>query len=218
MGQYGSRSSVETRVIFQHAVTEDACPKTDACSTPTSVVHFQKRVTLPASCTYHPSARAPEKVVPHSWPPSHRDAGGLVYVMDNPTGGVWVKPKEIWTRTWQEIKLFFSKIPLNWSEESVEMWLDAFCGPHLASSEQQVPFLRVCSAHPLCSVRRENWRADWADHYNWSIGTLWNIHRSRVRLRRTRWASHSEHRTTTLFSELCWIYDNMSTYVWLSKT
>lgn len=99
MGQYGSRSSVETRVIFQHAVTEDTCPKTDACSMPTSVVHFQKRVTPPASCAYHPPARALEKAVPHSWPPSHRDAGGLVYVMDNPTGGVWVKPKGIWTRT-----------------------------------------------------------------------------------------------------------------------
>lgn len=98
MGQQGSKSSIEARVIFQRVGAADMCPKTDAFSTPASVVHIQKKVGSQPACL-HSSARTLEKSAPHSWPQSRCDTGGLVYVMDNPTGGVWVKPGETWTRS-----------------------------------------------------------------------------------------------------------------------
>lgn len=98
MGQHGSKSSIEARVIFQRAGAVDMYQKTDACATPASVVRIQKKVTTQAVCLHSPQW-APEKSTPHSWQQSRRDTG-LVYVMDNPTGGVWVKPEEKWGRSW----------------------------------------------------------------------------------------------------------------------
>ncbi|KAF6726007.1 hypothetical protein FQA47_005466 [Oryzias melastigma] len=93
MGQHGSKPSFEARVIFQRS------EETDSCSSPAPVVRIQKKASTPTAC-FCPSARVPEKSSPHSsWPQSRRDAGALVYVMDNPTGGVWVKPREKWTRS-----------------------------------------------------------------------------------------------------------------------
>ncbi len=98
MGQQGSKSAIEARVIFQRVGGVDMCQKTDACCTPASVVRIQKRVTNQTACL-HSSNRSVEKSAAHSWPQSRSDSGGLVYVMDNPTGGVWVKPEEKWTRS-----------------------------------------------------------------------------------------------------------------------
>ena len=98
MGQHGSKSSIEARVVFQRLSSEDVSGKTDTCSTPGPVVRIQKRVISPGTCL-HPPSRAMEKPAPHSWPQSRRDTEGLVYVMDDPTGGVWVKPREQWTRS-----------------------------------------------------------------------------------------------------------------------
>lgn len=97
MGQQGSKSSIEARVIFQRVGAVDACQKTDACSTPASVVRIQKKVA--GQACLHSSPRPLEKSSPHTWPQSRGDTGGLVYVMDNPTGGVWMKPGENWTRS-----------------------------------------------------------------------------------------------------------------------
>lgn len=99
MGQQGSKSSIEARVIFHSVGTVDMYQRIDACCTPSSVVHIQKKVTSQPACLQS-SPRAIEKSTPHSWTQSRCDAGGLVYVMDNPTGGVWVKPGENWLRSW----------------------------------------------------------------------------------------------------------------------
>lgn len=98
MGQYGSKSSVEARVIFQRCCPDDMSLKEDPYSSPSSVVHIQRKVPSPATCI-RPNARTAEKSSPQSRPLSRRDTDGLVYVMDNPTGGVWVKPREKWTRS-----------------------------------------------------------------------------------------------------------------------
>ncbi|KAM7400681.1 hypothetical protein PAMA_005061 [Pampus argenteus] len=98
MGQRGSKSSIEARVVFQRFGTADMFEKVDACCTPASVVRIQKKVTRQPACL-HSDDRVPQKAATHSWPPSRGDTGGLVYVMDNPTGGVWVKPREKWTRS-----------------------------------------------------------------------------------------------------------------------
>lgn len=102
MGQHGSKSSIESRAIFQSDGAADMYQKADTCSTPGSVVRFQKRVTN------HSSPRTREKSELDSWPLSRRDTGGLVYVMDNPTGGVWVKPEEKWSRSW------YKKLKYKW--------------------------------------------------------------------------------------------------------
>ncbi|KAG7525638.1 hypothetical protein JOB18_029879 [Solea senegalensis] len=96
MGQQGSKSSVETRVFFHRVVTVDMDQRTDVCSA--SLVHIQKKVTTQSICLQS-STRAPEKSPSRSWLQSRCDNSGLVYVMDNPTGGVWVKPEENWTRS-----------------------------------------------------------------------------------------------------------------------
>lgn len=104
MGQQGSKSSIEARVIFQRVGSVDLCQKTDACFTPAFVVHIQKKVTSQSACL-HSSSRALEKSTPHNRPQSRCDTGGLVYVMDNPTGGVWVKPGEKRTSSWYKNKI-----------------------------------------------------------------------------------------------------------------
>lgn len=98
MGHQGSKSSIEARVIFQRVGAADMIQKTDACSTPASVVRIQKKATSQSTCL-HSSDWAPEKSTLHSWTQSRGDTGGLVYVMDDPTGGVWVKPREKWSRS-----------------------------------------------------------------------------------------------------------------------
>ncbi|CAB1454577.1 unnamed protein product [Pleuronectes platessa] len=74
---------MEARVIFHRVGAEDLYHRTE------SVVHIQKRSTG-QSVSPRSAARALEKSTPHPWPlQSRRDSAGLVYVMDNPTGGVW---------------------------------------------------------------------------------------------------------------------------------
>lgn len=92
MGQHGSKSTIEARVIFQRVGAVDAC-----CS-PASVVRIQKKVSG-QSPRLRSSPRPMDKSTTHSWSQSRCDTGGLVYVMDNPTGGVWVKPGEERTRS-----------------------------------------------------------------------------------------------------------------------
>ncbi|KAL7386403.1 hypothetical protein ABVT39_007816 [Epinephelus coioides] len=96
MGQHGSKSSIEARVIFQRFGEVDMYQRIDASCTPAPVVRIQKKVISQSACV-HSSSRALEKST--SWSQSRGDAGGLVYVMDNPTGGVWVKPGEKWARS-----------------------------------------------------------------------------------------------------------------------
>lgn len=88
MGQQGSKPAVDARVIFQRAGASDACERDERCS-PASVVRIQKKVT-----NLHSSPGALSRTQGRC-----DTGGGLVYVMDNPTGGVWVKPGEKWTRT-----------------------------------------------------------------------------------------------------------------------
>lgn len=98
MGQHGSKASIEARVVFQRGGAVELCQKTDTCSTPAPVVRIQRKVSPQAACP-HSAVRPAEKSTPHSWPQSCCDTGGLVYVMDNPTGGVWVKPEGKWNRS-----------------------------------------------------------------------------------------------------------------------
>lgn len=105
MGQQSSKSTIEAQVIFQRVGAQDVCQRRDACLTPNPVVHVQRKLTSHAACL-HSSTRALEKSAIHSWPQSCCDAGGLVYVMDNPTGGVWVKPEDRWTRSWYKDWVF----------------------------------------------------------------------------------------------------------------
>lgn len=93
MGQHGSKSAIEARVIFQRAGTVEMCHEKDTCCNPASVVHTEKK------------KKSSRSTIP-SWHRGRRDAGGLVYVMDNPTGGVWVKPGGKWTRSWSTNEVF----------------------------------------------------------------------------------------------------------------
>ena len=84
---------MEARVIFHRVGAADMYHRTD------SVVTIQKKAPG-QSVSPRSAARALEKSTPHPWPLRSRcDAAGLVYVMDNPTGGVWVKPGQNWTRS-----------------------------------------------------------------------------------------------------------------------
>lgn len=91
MGQQGSKSAIEARVVFQRTGTDPAGIKMDNSPSPTSV-RIQKRVDCRSAS---PNFSNPEK----RWSQCRNDAEGLEYVMDNPTGGVWVKSKERWTRS-----------------------------------------------------------------------------------------------------------------------
>lgn len=99
MGQQGSKSPIEARVIFQRVGTVDMYQRIGECCSTPSIVRIQKKVTS-QSASPDSSPRPIEKSTTNSWSQSRGDTGGLVYVMDNPTGGVWVKPGEKWTRTW----------------------------------------------------------------------------------------------------------------------
>lgn len=98
MGQQNSKSTTEDRCILYHVDVVDECQRKDACSSfsHASVFHMQKRMN-----SLHSSPRTREKSAVYPWPQSRCDDGGLVYVMDNPTGGVWVKPGQKWTRSWR---------------------------------------------------------------------------------------------------------------------
>ena len=100
MGQHGSKSAIEARVFFQRAGTVELRHERDTCCNTPSVVHSDKKKKMSAQAAAPRSPpRAPERSTVPSWPGGRRDAGGLVYVMDNPTGGVWVKPGGKWTRS-----------------------------------------------------------------------------------------------------------------------
>lgn len=96
MGQQNSKSTAEDRSILHHVDGEDECQRKDASSSQDSVFQMQKKVDSLQS-----SSRRRERSAGYPWPQSRCDAGGLVYVMDNPTGGVWVKPEQKWTRCWR---------------------------------------------------------------------------------------------------------------------
>lgn len=95
MGQQNSKSTAEDRSSLHHGDEVDESQRKDACSFQASVFHLQKKMN-----SLHNSPRTREKSAVYHWPQSRCDAGGLVYVMDNPTGGVWVKPEQKWTRSW----------------------------------------------------------------------------------------------------------------------
>lgn len=96
MGQQTSKSTAEDRSILHHDDEVDDCQRKDAPSCQASVFHAHKKAN-----SLHPSPRTRERSAGYPWPQSRCDAGGLVYVMDNPTGGVWVKPEQKWTRSWR---------------------------------------------------------------------------------------------------------------------
>lgn len=87
MGQQSSKSTAEDRSVLHHVDDEDRLEN--------PVFHSQKWKTH----GLHPSPRTREASGVYPRPRSRSDAGGLVYVMDNPTGGVWVKPEHKWTRS-----------------------------------------------------------------------------------------------------------------------
>lgn len=94
MGQQTSKSTAEDRSILHHDDGVDDCHRNDAPSSQASVFHTHKKAN-----SLHPSPRTRERSAGYPWLQSRCDAGGLVYVMDNPTGGVWVKPEQKWTRS-----------------------------------------------------------------------------------------------------------------------
>lgn len=106
MGQQSSKTTIEAQVIFHRLATQHICQKRDACFAPNPVVHTKRKLTCHSACHRGSSARLLEKSTINSWPQSQCDADGLVYVMDNPTGGVWVKPEGKWTRSWQSDWIF----------------------------------------------------------------------------------------------------------------
>lgn len=106
MGQQSSKTTVEAQVIFQRLATQDICQKRSVCLASNPAVHSKRKLACHSACHHGSSARLLEKTTIHSWPQSRRDAGGLVYVMDNPTGGVWVKPEGKWTRSWRSDWIF----------------------------------------------------------------------------------------------------------------
>lgn len=100
MGQHGSKSSIEARVVFQRfAVDIESSTRMDESSSPNSVRIQKKMESRPKSTSPNFSSRAliPEKCQGRCWSQSRWDLDELEYVMDNPTGGVWVKSKERWT-------------------------------------------------------------------------------------------------------------------------
>lgn len=180
MGQQGSKSTIEARVIFQRVGAVDMCQKTDACSTPASVVRIQKRVNSEAACL-HSSTPTLEKSTPHAWPQSRCDTG-LVYVMDNPTGGVWVKPGEKWTRSWCKNKIF-RRNATDFVDgiKSSTPWLDAcvslsfgvfraagcrwFVSPALSRASVAYPQDNAWSQRGFKTSQRYE-RSGWTDHCN----------------------------------------------------
>lgn len=96
MGQHNSKSTAEERSILHHDGAEAECQRKDACCSQASVSHMQKKMN-----NLHHSPRTREKSAVYPWPQSRCDAGGLVYVVDSPTGGVWVKQEQKWTRSWR---------------------------------------------------------------------------------------------------------------------
>lgn len=92
MGQHSSKSSIKARIIFQRVVEADMFQKTDTYSTNVSAARIQKKVASRLSCLQSCNWATDKSTIPRS--ESRADSEGLVYVMDNPTGGVWVKPRE----------------------------------------------------------------------------------------------------------------------------
>lgn len=103
MGQHGSKSSIEARVVFQRvAVDIESSKRMDEESSSPNSVRIQKKMECrPKSTSPNFSDRVlvPEKCQGRCWSQSRWDPDELEYVMDNPTGGVWVKSKERWTRS-----------------------------------------------------------------------------------------------------------------------
>lgn len=97
MGQQGSKSSVEARALFHRVGAPDkrnsVYQKRNPSCAPVSNIRLHKKMTGPSAFP-RSTGRELGKTRPHSWHHSRRDNGALVYVMDNPTGGVWVKPTE----------------------------------------------------------------------------------------------------------------------------
>lgn len=98
MGQQGSKSSIEARVVFQRLDTESST-RMDESSSPTSVRIQKKMNNKSASPSFSGRLLAPEKCQRKCCSGSRGDPDELEYVMDDPTGGVWVKSKERWTRS-----------------------------------------------------------------------------------------------------------------------
>lgn len=96
MGQQNSKSTAEERSILHHDGAVAECHKKDTCCSQASVFHMQKKMN-----NLHHSPRTREKPAVYPWPQSRSDDWGLVYVVDSPTGGVWVKQEQKWTRSWR---------------------------------------------------------------------------------------------------------------------
>lgn len=92
MGHQNSKSTAEERSILHHVDVVEEQQRRNAPSSQASVFHTKIN-------SLHSSPRTGERSAGYAWSQSRCDAGGLVYVMDNPTGGVWVKPEQKWTRS-----------------------------------------------------------------------------------------------------------------------
>ncbi|KAG7266348.1 hypothetical protein CRUP_017707 [Coryphaenoides rupestris] len=80
MGQHGSKTSLDRRLILIHHLGPMDAPWV-------SLYEHTKDVQGRENTTYRPSWQ-------HRPCIRRSNPGGLVYVVDNPTGGVWVKPKD----------------------------------------------------------------------------------------------------------------------------
>lgn len=103
MGQRGSKPTVvEVWELFQcfgaqaPVKRNSVYQKMNESSTRALTIRFQETVKRP-DLSYDAGIHE-RSTRPHSWHYSRRDTG-LVYVMDDPTGGVWMKPREKWTRS-----------------------------------------------------------------------------------------------------------------------
>lgn len=199
MGQHGSKSSIEARAIFQSDGAADMCQKADTCSTPGSVVRFQKRVTNQSACL-HSSPRTRQKSELDSWPLRRRDTGGLVYVMDNPTGGVWVKPEEKWSRSW------YKKLKYKWFNQWNQLSI-------LQSSRCCWFIFLLWGEPPLCPSamqwggfnRPSPYRGfGWTDHWDERM-FLYSVYMFSVRLRGGWWGEVIATESMSLGALLFWM-------------
>ncbi|CAL8344432.1 unnamed protein product [Merluccius merluccius] len=91
MGQLGSKSSAERRALLQRLV-----PGGETRDVSLYGNTHDHRTHCSSLCIY--PWDFDQTWSPWQHGPGHHNPGGLVYVVDNPTGGVWVKPKDGWSR------------------------------------------------------------------------------------------------------------------------
>ncbi|KAJ3594864.1 hypothetical protein NHX12_004169 [Muraenolepis orangiensis] len=99
MGQHGSKSPMlDRRVLLQLTVVDE--PRVSLYETiHESKTHGGSPWAVDRFQHWEKKNHNRAHSSPWSHGPCHNNPhGGLVFVVDNPTGGVWVKPKDRWNR------------------------------------------------------------------------------------------------------------------------